>query len=191
MGRWVADDVWRQLNPSAGRLSRATARRLLLGSLAAAIVLAMLGGVWRSGLVVAQVEYDLFAGYGWEVGPGQPVAQTVVAHNSGVAAVTLVGAGRDMPGMRLTSVAPTFPVVIPAGSSLELTVRYQVTDCAAVPTDEWPVPVQVRMWWGEQTAYLDVPGQYVPPTGETMGSLVMAEVPWQAYLAGVSCGRYE
>jgi hypothetical protein len=192
MGQWVADDIWRKLDPGAGRLSRATARRLLLGSLIGVLVLALLGAVWRSGLVVAQIEFPRYGGgYGWEVGPGQPVAQTLAARNSGLTAVTLLGAGRDMPGMRLTAVEPTFPVLIPPGGEVQLTVRYQVTDCAAVPTDEWPVPVQVQMWWGEQTAYLHVPSQYVPQPEGIAAPVGGIEVQWQAYLAGVSCGRYE
>ena len=59
MSTLLTDEVWRQLDPGAGRLSRRTARRLWLAYGAGFVAAAAAVAVWLSGLVIPQVGWPL------------------------------------------------------------------------------------------------------------------------------------
>jgi len=70
---------------------------------------------------------------------------------------------------------------------MEAVLVYQVTDCAAVPADEWPVPVTVRRTWGTATGHVQPPSQ-VPHVGQRVypGRDPFA-VQWQRDVADMVC----
>jgi hypothetical protein len=187
VARVVSDEVWRQLDPNAGRLSRRTAARLT--NAAGIAFLAYLAGIllWLSGVVVARIDWPDSAGYGSVSGPDIPLSQDIVVTNRGWLPVTVVGAGRNMPGLHLLSVQGGLPRTLHRGEQLTIQVQYQVVDCAAVPTGEWPVPVRVRMWWGVQTVYIGVPRVPGPIPDGLIVEPVMRQ--WQDALARNACHR--
>src|SRR5690242_4673208 len=72
MDPWVSDDVWRQLHPGAGRLSRREAARAWIVIVVAfALVTAGLA-VGKSGLITPQMEWGL-----WSVKSADPPTDTV------------------------------------------------------------------------------------------------------------------
>jgi hypothetical protein len=147
---YLTDTVWRQLDSGAGRLSRRTAMRLwLAGGLAfALLVVGALG--YRAGLVVARLEDSSNA---WEVNPGVRATYDLQISNAGWLPVTVTGAGRSGPGMELLSVDGTLPAVLKPGESAVLALVYRVTDCAAVPSGAWPIPVRVDGPWFSHTVF--------------------------------------
>jgi hypothetical protein len=110
--------------------------------------------------------------------------------NDGWVSITVLGIGRDMPGMRLIGVEGQFPSTLAPGQSASFAVNYRITDCEAVSADEWPVPVRVRRWWGEQTDYVDLPPQAmdVPDTVYYLGD-GGHEAQWQYNLASIACAH--
>jgi len=187
----VSDEVWRQLDPDAGRLPRRTVLRLRW-SLAGAIALALLFGlVWQSGLTVPRLSWTPNSGYGYGGSPrNRTVEYEVRISNRGWTSVEVVGLGRSGPGFELRSVRAQLPTTLRPGENMDATLLYQVTDCAAVPADEWPVPVTVRRTWGTATGYVQPPTQTSPsaPTGtrEYQGRDPFA-VEWQRAVADMVC----
>jgi hypothetical protein len=45
----------------------------------------------------------------------------------------------------------------PGGRPLKVRVVYRITDCSAIPSGHWPVPVRVKRAWGVQTVYIALP----------------------------------
>jgi hypothetical protein len=157
----VSDEVWLRLDRGAGRLSRRTARRLTLAIVLALALVVAASVTWQGGLLLADLRVD---GTSSSVGPEIGIGLGVTVRNDGWVPVTVVGAGADLPGLRLVSVGapdrsdPTpgrpftgFPFTIAPGESVELLATYEVTDCDAVP-GTLTLPVRVRRWWGTWTA---------------------------------------
>jgi hypothetical protein len=152
----VSDEVWAELDPNAGRLSHQSFRRLVLGFLALLALVASGGLVWQSGLILPRVGWPFTAGWGGSSGPGT-FSHDLVLENQGWTPVTLTGVGRDGPGLKLDRVFTVFPLTLKPGQQVTINLTYRITDCAAVTRDAWPVPVRIDRWWGEQTAYVDLP----------------------------------
>lgn len=187
MARLVTDAVWAQLNPDAGRLSRATARRMTAAVCALAMMLAVGALLSRSGLVVARLSWDRYVGgFKQSIALGR-IEHGVKVRNDGWVAVTVLGAGRDMPGMTLVEVGSVFPFVLAPGETREFTATYQVSDCAAISREAWPFPLRVRHWWGEQTTYIEVPKE-VRDAVDGVFDPAQYEVEWQYDLGATACG---
>ena len=186
----LTDEVWAQLDPHAGRLSRRQARRMWAAVLAC-LVLAVSGlYLWRAGLVVPRVERDgLMGGFEASV-EGRGFSIGVPLMNNGQLTETVVGVGASGPGLTLLPSADTFPRTLAPHTGELLILRYAVTDCAAVPAGDWPVPVRVSRPWGTVTVH--VAGPTLPPsypaTGSVPGPLPGgAAEPWQRVLARQAC----
>jgi len=179
----LTDEVWRQLDPYAGRLSRRTVRRIRWAA-AAIVLLAAIGELaWYAGVLVPRVSWSDAPGYefGWS-----PAHHSVVVHNDGLLPIRVLGVGRSGPGLRLDRVDGTLPSTVDPGSQLSVMLTYAVTDCAAVPTQPWPVPVVVERPWGVQTVYVTLPDE------RAMDAEGMSRGPrleWQRWLADAAC-RY-
>ena len=191
MIRMVSDEVWAQLDPHAGRLTRRATVRLWVTIVLAIMLVAAGVLVWRSGLLAPRLEWPRSAGYFTEANHGpQPVfLHSVTVVNEGWTPVTVLSAGRDGPGLTLTEVRDAFPVTLGAGDEVEFVVVYRVTDCSAVPTQRWPVPVRVRGWYGERTVYVGLPtrpGPGAPEQYQFTGQDPYA-VEWQRALADMAC----
>lgn len=184
----LTDDVWMRLDPHAGRLTRRGAVRMWALVLACCLLGVAALAVFRSGLVTPRLERDDFAGWSSSVERRFVTVQLPIV-NRGWRTETVLGVGRDGPGLALEPpLAGHFPVAIPPGTGVAITLRYQVTSCAAVPQGDWPVPVRVSRPWGVQTRYLLGPGIAVdePSTVEYSGRNPY-EQPWQRVLAKQAC----
>lgn len=200
----LTDEVWAQLDPSVGRLSRRAVVRLWTAGAVVAAVLAAAGLVWWSGAVVARLDWPRqLGGYAYSAARGGPVSHEVTIVNHGRFAVEIVGIGRDGPGLRLLAVSRAFadaaaggtpalelPSTLDAGAVLTFTVVYAVTDCAAVTGQAWPLPIRVRRPWGAQTVYVSLPTQVsmaAPQGSRTFSGPDPFAVQWQRNLADRAC----
>lgn len=195
----VSNEVWRQLDPAAGRLSRSTVWRLRVGIVVVGVLLTVALLVWYSGVLIPQVRWSEEGGFMWATGPDF-VSQAVHVHNDGWVPLTIVGAGRSTPGLQLIAVSDgppdvtqvrtnPLPYVLRPGQSLTFVVVYRITDCSVITKDPWPVPVRVRRPWGAQTVYIPVPPQpgtrrYVHASGP-----YLPMVEWQRVISDQLCSR--
>jgi hypothetical protein len=185
----VSDEVWRQLDPDAGRLARQTVLRLRW-SMAGVLVLALLVGLaWRSGVVVPRLTWAN-TGYSWGgIGAGVVEYELPVTNRSWTSA-EVVAIGRSGPGLELQTARAELPAMLAPGQGMDVMLVYRVTDCAAVPADAWPVPFTVRRTWGTVTAYVQPPTGISPdaPSGvrEYQGRDPYA-VEWQRLMADLAC----
>ena len=170
----VSDEVWRQLDPGAGRLPRRTVLRLRW-TISTTLALALLVGLgWRSGVVLPRLGWPN-DGEGWSI-EGNRVEYSMHIANRGWTSVEVLDVGRSGPGFVLDSVRAQLPTTLRPGESMEAVLIYRVTDCAAVPAGEWPVPVTVKRPWGTATGYVLPPPETSPKAPQ-----------WQRALADVSC----
>jgi len=184
----VSNEVWRQLDPEAGRLPRRTVMRLRW-TVASILVLAVLAGVgWRSGLIVPRVGWPN-EGRSWQVS-GNRIEYEIHVANRGWTPIDVVGLGRSGPGFELVEVHATLPTTLAPGEAMDAVLLYRVNDCAAVPADAWPVPVQVKRTWGTVTVYLEIPPDISPlaPAGirQYTGRDPYA-VEWQRIVTDLAC----
>jgi hypothetical protein len=70
---------------------------------------------------------------------------------------------------------------------MEAVLVYQVTDCAAVPADEWPVPVTVRRTWGTATGHVQPPSQPIQVGQRAYPGRDPFTVQWQRGVADMVC----
>jgi hypothetical protein len=187
----LPDDVWAQLDPDAGRLPRRTRRRIRVAAIAAAAFLVIIGLGWQWGAVVPRVGGS---GHGAMSGPGV-MAVTVDVRNTGWTGMRVVGVGRSGPGLRLTRVDGTVPADLGDASSASYTLYYDVTNCAALPTGPWPVPVRIQRPWGVWTGWIGVEpmvpmGDSPNPPPPGMRSFTGRDPyakEWQVALANMTC----
>ena len=177
MSTRLTDDVWRQLDPNTGRLSRRSARLVGVAFLVGLALLAASVIARRAGFFDAQLAWP--ASTNWETtAVDHVIVHSVTVENTGWIPVTVTGAGRDGPGLRLRRVDGVFPTTVPAGGEFTFTLTYEVIDCAAVRADTWPVPVRVDRWWGTESVLVDLPDA---PTDDGVVK------PWQRALAEQAC----
>ncbi len=171
----LSPEVWQTLDPYVGRLRRRTRKRLSIFLVVGALASAALITGHRVGLLDARLAWARQGGYMYSVPPGGPVQHELVVTNDGMVNLRLVGAGRSGPGLELISaegsppqdsgpgfVAGTFPMTLHPGETTSFLLTYSL-DCTLVRNEPWPVPVRVASWWGEQTAYIDMPTSFGPP----------------------------
>jgi hypothetical protein len=168
------DGVWARLDPHAGRLTRRVAARLWLVALVCAVLAVAALFVWRAGLIVPRIERDRMAG-GFVASVEAPEFTVAVPlMNNGQLTETVLGVGRSGPGLTLEPPVDGYPLTLPSRTGVELRLRYKVTDCAAVPAGDWPIPVRISRPWGAATVYV---------SGPTIG----VRAPWQHMLAAQAC----
>ena len=190
MTQFVSDEVWTQLDPNVGRLPRRTTWRLAIGAALALLVLAAASAVWRSGLVTNRLVWDDMASHSASA-THTFIEHSVEIRNTGWVPITILGAAESGPGLRLDRIDGSFPMTVEPDATVSFVVRFTVTDCAAIPTGAWPMPVRVDRWWGEQTVLIDIPpmpDQDAPAFQTYIGEDPNA-IPWQRQLTKVACGR--
>jgi len=199
--QWVSDEVWAELDPTAGPLSRTQRRRALAAASAAVIVLIAGFAIDRSGVVRAHIVYDSDSG---DIGATTPNPQfftrQVAVQNTGWTTVRVTGVGQDGPGLHL--VRPGGPEGFPKdlelvgstpvpfdlhpGQIATVEVAYQITDCAAVPLGSFPVTLRVGRPWGTQTVDISLPP--TPAPGIADGLVAATEmIGWQKAMADAAC----
>jgi hypothetical protein len=107
---------------------------------------------WQTGLVVPRLSHGPGSGggrYGAFDRPPMYEPQVEIV-NDGLFTETIEGVAQSVPGLHLLEVLYDQPVIEP-GESTTVTLRYLITDCAAVPHGNIPLPVRVRRWWGGMT----------------------------------------
>ncbi|HEU4423698.1 MAG TPA: hypothetical protein VFR67_14300 [Pilimelia sp.] len=187
--RFVADEVWQQLDPYAGQLAERTVRRLRFAiAVAAALTLAVVA-VWWSGVIVPRVSWPpKAAGWSWSTGP-DTVEHDVLVLNRGRRPIEVAGIGRSGTGLPLVAVHGALPATLRPGQTMEVRLVYRVTDCAAVTDEPWPVPVRIQRPWGIYTAYVAVPTHTSPdaPAVRSFTDRDPYAVEWQRALADRHC----
>jgi hypothetical protein len=92
--------------------------------------------------------------------------------------------------LSLESGRAQLPTTLRPGEEMAAVLIYRVTDCAAVPAGEWPVPATVKRPWGTATGYVLPPTQTLPNAPQGMrqynGSDQYA-MQWQRAAADESC----
>src|SRR5262249_50299592 len=97
--------------------------------------------------------------------------------NDGLVPLDISSLGRSGKGLQLVD-AQIAKSHLSAGESAEISFTYKVTDCNAVESGHWPVPLHLSRG---RTAYVDAPDITGPPDA--------GRGPWQVKLAAVACGR--
>lgn len=200
--QWVSDEVWSQLDPTAGTLSRGQRRRAVM--VAAAVVTVLTAGfaVDRSGVVRAHVDYSADSGNSGEASPTSKFFdRQVPVRNTGWTTVRVTGVGKDGPGLRLVRPGDTagfpknwaplpgataVPFDLHPGQTAIVHVTYQVTDCTAVPSGSFPLTLRVDRPWGTQTIDVSLP---LEPASGTADGLVSDTdmIGWQKEMADLAC----
>jgi hypothetical protein len=144
----VSDEVWRRLDPNAGRLRGPLSGRTSV--VLAALIPSLAVAVWWSGLIVPKLVWP--NGSWWaESTPGGTVYVHVEVANGGVVPATVLRAGDSGPGYQLIGLQGSLPAELGRGESVPFTLVYRVTDCDALPHGSFALPVVIRRFWGEQT----------------------------------------
>ncbi len=96
-------------------------------------------------------------------------------------AVTVFGVGRSGPGLKLLSSKKPVPHRLQPDRSTSFDLKYEVTDCGAVPKGDWPIPIRLERNGAPEVAYTSM--RMVPTgpgysTGES----------WQSVMSGEICG---
>lgn len=197
--QWVDDDVWQQLDPHAGALSRGQRRRAVAASAAAAVILVAGFAIDRSGFVWARAAYDPDSALQSSVSVNPAIiAREVPVTNTGWTTIHVTGIGQDGPGLRLVRPGDTvgmkqvlelrgasLPFDLHPGQTVILAVGYRVTDCDAVPSGPFPIAVRIDRPWGTQTIHLAVPQQ--PPSASMAKTNGLDSVEWQKAAADQAC----
>ncbi|WP_194918960.1 hypothetical protein [Catenulispora rubra] len=199
--RWVSDEVWAELDPNAGTMSRAQRRRALAVASAAVAVLIAGFTIDRSGVVQAHVDYSADSSDSGAASPKTKFfTRQVAVQNNGWTTIHVTSVGKDGPGLHL--VRPNGPEGLPKDLDLQgstavpfdlhpgqiaiVEVAYQVTDCAAVSSDPFPVALRVDRPWGTQTVDISLP--LMPAPGITNGLVPASDmIGWQKEMADAVC----
>jgi hypothetical protein len=158
----LSDEVWAQLDPHCGRLSRRTAAKIWIVAAGAVVALIAILVVYLAGFVTPRLHAD-GSSYSMErpvvVSAEHPATITMrfVLMNYGSTAVSIHSLGGPLDGdlSALTFVSTwNVPPTLPAHAGQEVTVTYQLTSCAGFTTSPTlpvaNVPVAVLRWWGAQ-----------------------------------------
>lgn len=188
----LTDEVWAALDPAAGRLTRRDARRWV-GAIGLGVVLTTSAfGAWYGGVVVPRVSARLS---GWSTDSERHrFTYLMRVRNDGIAPVEIRRVGRSGPGLTLLSVNGLPPAAriasFTGAGSVDVELAYEVTDCGAVPTGSWPIPLQVKNSWGTHTIAVQ-PGVLTWPDAPagtwSYSGADPNSAPWQRVLANVAC----
>lgn len=189
---YLSDPVWASLDPGAG-LSKQNRRRWLAGTAGLGLLAIAAAALYWSGLPVPRLSSRQRYGYSTD-GAARTFSYRVVLHNDGWAAVAVRDVGQDGPGLRLVSVGggdrDSVRATIGPGGEVELELVYEVTDCHAVRSDRWAIPVQVERPWGWQTVRVQQPlvtGTNAPAGLRSFSGEDPYGQSWQQMLADLAC----
>ena len=166
MPRQVSDEVWAELDPSAGRLSRRTARRLWLAAAVAAVAALVYAFAWSSGIIPPEL---VATDSGWQVNrdvvgdadtQNPSVTRNISIRNEGWTPVRILNIAVGEPDRRpATELERFYPRLLRPGDSAYLPVAWPSYDCLATLGERWTAAVVVERSFGTWT--VEVP---VPPT---------------------------
>lgn len=207
MANLLSDQTWQRLDPEAGQLTPRQRRLAGLTMVAGVLLVALAVAVGASGLITPRVAGSWSAGggaysYGYH-DETWTMHHTFEIRNAGAVSFKITGVGRSGPGL----VPVDFPVEVAQqlegevnelgrlapGERTILGVAYQVTDCAAVPDEPWPVPVHIARPWGTHSAWVELPPQShedfgLPPAYESGAAVASAfDIEWQRNMADAVC----
>jgi hypothetical protein len=180
--RRVSDEVWRRLDPGAGRMSRLAVVRLWL--VIGAAVAVLIGGtaVWRTGIVVPRLVWADTMQMSYDTVEREARIEVDLI-NGGRFPVTVVSVGRSDPGLQFLGTVSgpdpgepmtrPFPVTLQAQTGTVLWLVFRVSDCAALAAAAWPVTAVVERPWGSMTVDLVRDGPWLEP--------------WQQQIAHFAC----
>jgi hypothetical protein len=171
MAAGIPDQVWRRLDPDAGRLSRRATVRLWVATGAALLLYLGSHALWSTGLVVPHLVWPSDF---WTIETReQGIARVdVLIANHGLSAVTVLDVGRSGSGMELLDVDGALPITLDSSGGASFVLTYRITDCDATPRGSWPVTAVVARPWGALTVD-------VQPSSEWPH--------WQEYVAEAVC----
>lgn len=175
----LSDETWAALDPRSGSLTRTEVRRLRLGLLTMVALLAAALLLWWSGVVAPHLAEGSERGFSADMAEHHFSLQQTLT-NRGWHTEQVIGVGRSGPGLELVRVSG-LPLRLAPGDSATVDLFYRVTDCAAVPTGDWPIPVRVHRVWGSMTADLQ------PQDMSRIDTQPDTMLPWQLALARTAC----
>lgn len=204
--QWVGDDVWQQLDPRAGALTRGQRRRAVTATTAAAVILTAGYANDHSGLMWARAVYDHHSALESSISvKSHIIAQEIPVENTGWTTIRVTGIGQDGPGLRLVRPGDAvgtaqvselrgerLPFDLHPGQTVILAIGYRVTDCDAVPSGPFPIAVRVDRPWGTQTISIPLPQQTQRPDdgASTSGPTMVVNpsgIEWQKAAADQAC----
>lgn len=175
------------MEPNAARVPRRIALQLWLGAMITVLILAA-GLAWWAGAVTPRFGPGGGSEYGVDRGT---IFYGISLRNTGYLPVTIIEAGRSGAGLELTAVDGDFPITLQRGEETWIKLHYRVTDCAAVTSDAWPVPLIVERLWDAQTVNIALPPQRQSEwQGSDLPPLRVARdgpVEWQRRQADMAC----
>jgi hypothetical protein len=169
----VSDEVWAQLDPNAGRLTRRTVAKMV-ATLVATILVGIAGlAVYRGGYLTPRLRAD-----GATVSFERPVAVSsehpiLLAVNfeltdHGNTGVTVRSLGGDVGPWKFVSTW-NLPSHLAPAEAVIVKVTYRLDSCDGLPTSEdlpsFQIPMVVQHWWGSQHLRLPVADPGLNPCG--------------------------
>ena len=134
---------------------------------------------------------DEWAGNSAETTVAPTSFQTIFeVRNRGLVPVTIVGVGRDGPGLKQTSLGMTLPLTVQPGANVTVAITYSITDCSDYIREPWPLPIRIDPPWGEQTVYVIPPALSNPDAPDSYsysGDRDPYALEWQDSLAQMAC----
>jgi len=169
-GPLLTDEVWRQLDPDAGRLPPGERRRvaIAIGLVCILGIAALL--VRLSGLVVPNIAVGTTVSSGAD-STQHTFFQTLNVHNGGWRPEKVVGVANPQQRVRVTAV-DGLPVSIPVDSEAHVTVHYVVDDCSSVTPGWLPVTLRLHRPWGTASATVTPPPWMHPVTDDVQASVM-------------------
>ena len=162
---FLTDEVWAELNPHAGRLTRRQSILVCLMIAVALLLVAISGGIVRSGFITPRLRGDgsRFAMVmPVEVSAATPatLSLTFILYNDGGMTVSLRSVGASTGALRLID-RRNVPAALQPSTGQEVTLVYQFSSCddffhtlglsqASSRKYGVPVPIEVNRWWGVQ-----------------------------------------
>jgi hypothetical protein len=157
---FLPDEVWAELDPRQARLTP-RARRVL----AAVVGVAVAGTVAITlGVMSGELGGSLYVP-SWSTRvdtQSHDFVETISITNSSWFDETITGAADRDQHIDVTAMKPA-RLTIPHGGTRTLTLRFHVTDCAAVAAGTNAPIVHLERFWGTQSVTLDVHGWTADP----------------------------
>jgi len=180
----ISDQVWDQLDPYAARLSAQDRHRAWAAVGGATAIAVAVAALWWSGLLVPRLS---FSGQVRAIAPRSEPTFTIVlvVKNDTPFTIHLRSAGRSGSGLQIIDTETASQLT--SGTAGKITLHYRVTNCSAVPSGSWPVPVRVERLWGQSTVWVAGSLQLSNPDSDGDDDPDPWEIPWQQAMAQIAC----